>query len=221
MKGAYDTTASGEARIQLPEGVALVSGDTLYRCHPGGCDARWRIVVRVDREGTFELHGSLRIVGGDGVVDEAEFVMPFEVHADSAIAGQSRLIRAETVRAGQRYRYGSRYLVPVDGPEAVWQGDIERLGQKPRAPQDIEAVCATCSGDLPRNLTLVALVASDGQVVGVRRRGPAERGDAHAFEAAKDALTRTRFTPARLHGKAVADWVTVQVRILPPSDPTD
>jgi hypothetical protein len=216
MKGAYDTTATGEARIRLPEGVSLVSGDTLYRGHPGGRDARWRIVVRADRGGAFELHGSLRIVSRDGVVDEAEFLMPFDVRSDSVITGQSRLIRTETIRGGKRYRYGSKYLVPIDRSEAVWQGDIERLGQKPRAPHDVEAVCASCSGEFPQNLTLVAMVAADGRVVEVRRRGPVEDGDDEAFEAAKEAPTRTRFTPARLQGTAVADWAVVRVSILPP-----
>ncbi len=214
MNGRYDSTATGILRLRLPDGLSLVSGDTLFRGHPAGEDNAWVVTLKVDRPGHFEIHGRLEVTSWLGT-DEGDVLLAFESLPDTAMVERSRVVRSETVRDGQRYRYGGQFLIPIQQREDLTQNDIERFGQRASGPQELKAVCTSCNGSTAIVVRMVAFVAADGKLVESRTRIPDKKLGKDLITAAKIALNAAHFRPARLKGKTVADWVLVDVRVVP------
>jgi hypothetical protein len=213
MRGRYDTTATGVARLQLPRGVELVSGDTLFRGHPGGSDNAWTLVIRAKESGRLEIQASVAI-RADTVTDEGDMLLAFEAATDTAIVEWPRLTRSETVRGGQRYRYGGRFLVPIDGPEKFTQRDIDRAGQRAKGPARVEIACETCSAQEPHLVPMVAIVGADGRLVDARVRSRGVQLSDDLVAAATRAVANAQFQPGRFAGIAVADWVLLDVHVV-------
>lgn len=211
MRGEYADTVTGLARVSLPAGAQLVSGDTLRRAHPARGDAEWEIRFLPALVGRHEIHGVLRIEDVGGPVDESEFVLPLEVKTDTVLVGGSQTIRTEHVRGRQRYRYGGEYLVPIDGPEYITQGDIM---SKPRILQRQSAVDSLSRSASVVRVPFVVFIDRQGRLRDARLRGGSRNTLLERL--ARQALQRWTFAPAMTKaGHPVDDWLEVGVDVVP------
>jgi hypothetical protein len=215
----YGRPVVSVVRVSVPDGIEVVSGDTVHvtRVSNRGrrqAERRSSIVIRPTKLGSYVIRGSLRIdAGEDRGVDETEFVLPLEVRADTVLYARApRVTRFENVRGGQRYRYAGRYLVPIDTTEALLEEDID---QKPRPSRQEIALCPACPGPLPTVIPLVVMVGSDGVVRETRFLDLDEQGavDPASVEAARRAVEKWVFEPARAGDRPVADYTVVRVSV--------
>lgn len=216
MRGIdYPPHAIAVGRIMLGPGMTLIAGDTLHVAHPslawnGPEDYRWSLTLRAQRGRAVELRAAMRAEVGDGRIDEMESQMQVHLDADGIHATVPRTVREETVRAGQRYRYGGKFLVPIDGPEFVTASDI-KVHALPI--KEVAATCPTCPADGSK-VAFVAFVDPSGNVRSSRalqNRKPGEHLSPDMLAAAAKALSRWTFSPARAGTGPVADWAIVEV----------
>jgi len=219
----YDSLAVGEVQVELPSGIALLSGDTLrhvlispYSRRPMS-DLRWVVSILPEQTGHQEVRLKLRIDGGSKRgVDETEFVMPMEVRTDSVrLVPPPHSIRFERVREGKRYRFADGYLVPIDTTEAFLESDIE---VKPRILSSTVAPPPPGSKIPAGGIPFVVLVAKDGRLLGVEPLeapgGPIY--DPQVIGAAESSIERWRFAPAQARGQSVPDYLVVRAQFGPP-----
>jgi len=202
----------GIAHVQLGRLVSLVGGDTLHTGRAKGASQEWIVTVRADSPGEYEIRGSLG-VRENGNLHEVDLSLPFRLGTDSAVTEPSHVTRAETVRGGQRYRYGGRFLVPIDHPEEFIQADIELHGSRATGPEVLEARCGKCPGS-GLTIRMVVFINSEGAVQGASPVLPWSGLGEQAVEAAREYIGRFEFRAARLGGKTVADWGLVDVHVM-------
>jgi len=216
---AYDRPVTSVARVSVPEGIEVVSGDTLSVAHVSRHSRRYagrvlQIMIRPVRPGTYVIRGWLGIdAGAERGADETDFLLPIEVRPDTVIYARApRATRFENVRGGQRYRYGGRYLVPIDSTEALLEDEITA---KPKPLTQEAALCPGCAAPLPTVVPFVAMVGSDGRLRESRFLDMEEQGTigSDVVAAASGALARWTFEPARAGGRPVADYVVVRVPV--------
>ena len=207
------------ACVSVPPGIEVVSGDTVRVTHVSNrgrrqAERRSKIMIRPTELGSYIIRGTLRIdAGEDRGVDETEFVLSLEVRADTVLYARApRATRFENVRGGQRYRYAGRYLVPIDSTEALLEDEID---QKPKPGLQENALCLACHGPLPAVVPLVVMVGSDGVVRDTRYLDLDEEwaADPASVEAARRAVEKWTFEPARAGDRPVADYVVVRVPV--------
>src|SRR4051812_13816233 len=215
----YDVPVTSVARISLPEGIEVVSGDTVSVAH---VDRHTRhrpervveLTIRPTRYGDYRIHGWLAIdAGEEHGADETDFYLPLTIRPDTLIYARApRATRFENVRHGQRYRYGGRYLVPIDSTQALLE---EEIGTKPRATTQEAASCHTCPGPLPTVVPFVVMVGADGAIRESRFLDIQETGsiDPTLVAAASRALASWTFEPARAGSQPVADYLVVRVPV--------
>jgi len=215
----YDGPVTSVARISVPDGIEVVSGDTVSVLHVSKRSRRHagrvlQIMIRPVRPGSYVIRGSLGIdAGPDRGEDETDFVLPIDVRPDMVIYARApRATRFENVRGGQRYRYGGRYLVPIDSTEALLEDEIV---EKPKPLTQEAAICPGCTSPLPTVVPFVAMVGSDGRLRESRFLEMEDQGtvDPDVVAAASGALARWTFEPARVGGRPVADYVVVRVPV--------
>ncbi len=219
-ENTYGGRVTGTAHISVPEGVQVVSGQTLsVSSRWGGARAKperkWQVVLVPRRSGSYEIRGTLKIdAGPERGIDETDFVLPLEVRADTVIYSRApRPTRFEHVMEGRRFRYGGQYLVPIDSSEAVLQDEIDRRAQIVRQEA---VVCSTCTGVLPAMVPLVVMVGRDGLSREARYLdiSDEETIDPTVVAAAKEALAHWEFAPAASRGRPVADFLVIRVRVV-------
>jgi len=174
---------------------------------------RWSADIRALVDGSTEIRGTISVKPGPDRVDEREVVLPVLVTNGVVTFGQQRRVRAETVRGGQRYRYGGEFLVPIDRSEEVSNPDIQ---EGVKVTRRIDAVCQTCPPDSVQELQFVVFVTRDGTVHSSRLLGEGldAKGVVPAMlHAAKETLRQWEFTPSRTRSGPVADWTIVAVRV--------
>jgi hypothetical protein len=212
----------GDVWLELPAGVEKLAGDLRRRVHLADLgrlpdDNEWPLVLRFSQVGRFELKGWLRAeLGGREGRFETDFVQPVEVRADTILYEASHPTRYEAVVEGQRYRYGGWVVrVPIDRSEGVLQSEIS---PRARVVKEEIAVCRGCVGDFPVLLPFCAFVGPEGGLRGAEFQQyevsladhPPPPG---AVEAAREALTRWKFTAAQAKGRPVTDYVLVRVEV--------
>jgi len=216
---AYDRLVTSVARVSVPEGIEVVSGDTVSVDHVSRRSRRHagrvlQIMIRPVTPGTYVIRGSLEIdAGAERGADETDFLLPIDVRPDTVIYARApHATRFENVRGGQRYRYGGRYLVPIDSTEALLEDEIT---EKPKPLTQEAAVCPGCAVPLPTVVPFVAMVGSDGRLRESRFLDLEEQGTiaSDVVAAASGALARWTFEPARAGVRAVADYVVVRVPV--------
>lgn len=213
--GTYQDTAKAEARIHLPAGMILTSGDTVLAVS-GAADPDWVIGLRAAAPGRYEIRGELRVDDMAGGIDEGEWVLPVDVRRDTTLVGSSVAVREERIRGRQRYRYGGPYLVPIDAPEHVIEREIDQRNGKPKVLEHVAAVDSLGLTSGSMSLRFVLFIDSKGSLREARPIGGGSR-DARITAAAREALGRWRFAPATTTaGRAVNDWIEVRVEILSP-----
>ncbi len=160
--GYYDSTAVGEVRIVIPRDVQLVAGDTLIRTLVVGDPRRaFPLVIRPRWPGIYII-SAVAAVSVPGIrVDESEVEISAEVRSDTTVLGTCRVVRQETVRGGQRYRYAGplprahfgtgadhrrRHLCRQAPRQCVSgnRGQVPELHVKPVGRHDVGGVC--CAG---------------------------------------------------------------------------
>jgi len=216
---AYDRPVTSVGQISIPEGIDIVSGDTVSiarvdRYSRRRADRVIQIVIRPARYGSYMIHGSLSLDGGDDYgTDETDFYLPLIIQPDTLIYGRApHTTRYENVRNGQRYRYGGRYLVPIDSSQALLE---EEITQKPKPVTVQAAACHGCPGPLPAFVPFVVMVGSDGRIKETRFLDIQEEGsiDPALVTAASNELHEWKFEPAKAGNRAVADYVVVRVPV--------
>jgi hypothetical protein len=207
------------ARITVPDGITVLSGDTVSMAHVDRHSRKRaervvQLTIRPDRYGSYVIRGWLGIDAGElHGSDETDFLLPLTIGPDSvSYARAPRVTRYENVRQGQRYRYGGRYLVPIDSTQALLE---EEITSKPHAVRQEAAACHSCPGPLPTVVPFVVMVGTDGKVRESRFLDIQEGGsmDAALVSAANRVLQDWRFEPARAGSLAVADYVVVRVPV--------
>jgi hypothetical protein len=216
---AYDHPITSVARISVPEGIEVVSGDTVSvarvdRHSRKRAERVVELVIRPVRYGTFLIHGLLRIdADEEHGSDETDFSLPVTLEPDSPFVAQApRVTRFENVRHGQRYRYAGRYLVPIDSTQALLE---EEITEKPKPTLEGVGSCHGCPGP-PRILVpFVVMVGSDGRIRESRFLDMQEEGttDPALIAAASAALSHWQFEPAKAGAAPVADYVVVRVMV--------
>jgi hypothetical protein len=216
----YDLPVTSVARISIPDGIEVVSGDTVSvarvpkRARKRRAERVFRLVIRPTRYGSYLIRGWLGIdAGEERGADETDFFLPLEIQPDTVLYARApRVTRYENVRRGQRYRYGGRYLVPIDSTQALLE---EEITLKAKASVQEAAHCPDCPAPLPIVVPFVVMVGSDGRVRETRFLDIQEVGtiDPLAVTAAAEALARWQFEPARAKDRPVADYLVVRVPV--------
>ncbi|HEX7077847.1 MAG TPA: hypothetical protein VF363_05465 [Candidatus Eisenbacteria bacterium] len=216
--------AIGTVHLRIPEGMAVVEGDTVRQCHPsyiwmGTQDNEWDIWLRPTSVGRSAIRGWFRIARGTpDDWDETECVLDLDVHPDTVVVSRfSRALRFERVSSGLRLRYGWEHMVLIDGPEPGL-ADLPGPRTRPEVIRHPQAVCGTCELASPKVVRCVVTVGADGRVRWIEPRpayAPPE--DSRVLKAAEDAVRRWRFRPAKIAGRAIADWTEVDVAVVPES----
>ena len=215
----YEPPATSVARIVIPDGIRVISGDTVSVTRVDRLTKRRPervilLVIRPERYGTYLIRGSLRIDAGEARgVDETDFYLPLDIQPDGVTYARApRSTRYENVRHGQRYRYAGLYLVPIDSTQALLEEEITR---KARPTVQEAATCHSCPGPLPTVVPFVVMVGSDGRVRESRFLDIQEEGttDPALVAAASEVLSRWEFEPAMANDLPVADFVVVRVPI--------
>src|SRR5262249_36596641 len=124
----------------------------------------------------------------------------------------------ELHKDGARFRYGGRWLVPLDsGEPTITESRLDQGGIKARAVVTQVAKRPSPSR-VARADTLRFLVVIDphgrvreSHLVGGPIRSAWEQGEWLA--AGRAALARWQFEPARASGQAVSDWLMVDVPV--------
>jgi hypothetical protein len=217
---------TGEVRIAVPSGIEVVEGDVARQIHPNPTqtptrivprDYEWDLWLRPTRAGKFTIRGHISIPGGAANSwDESECALDLEVRADSVIVPRfSRTLRHERIADGQRFRYGGKHMVLIDGPEP-WLADAHGQQSDPEAIDRPEGMCVGCGLAEPKSLRYAVTVGTDGRVRWIEPRRPdAPSEDPRVLEAAENALKRWRFRPARIGERAIANWAEVDVVVQP------
>lgn len=217
MGGDYPSDVVGTGTLRLGPGLTLVNGELVHKGHVsfswrGEVDRKWYLELRAVGPGRTEIRALLKVAVGNDRTDEMEMVLPIEVDEQSLHFGSARRARAETIRGGQRFRYGGEFLVPIDAPEEVSPTDIV---EKPKAIVRDTAICEACP-PAQVELPFVVLVGPDG---GVRSSRLADGGREAAeatpamIQSAQAALKRWKFTPGRTRLGPINDWVIVLVPV--------
>jgi len=230
-EGSYDVPVTSVARISVPEGIRVISGDTVSIAHVNQWSRKRAerlipIVIRPERPGRYLIRGWLGIdAGPDHGADETDFFLSAILEQDTvAYSRAPRVTRFENVRHGQRYRYAGRYLVPIDSTQALLEEEITSKA-KPRSQE--EATCPGCPGPLPTAIPFVVMVGSDGTIRESRFLDMQEEGttDPSLVAAANQALQRWEFSAAQAGDRAVADFLVVRVPVMgspsPPQRPVE
>lgn len=216
---AYDLPVTSVARISIPDGIEVLSGDTVSVARVSKRSRKraervFQLVIRPARYGSYLIRGWLGIdAGAERGADETDFILPLEIQPDTVIYARApRVTRYENVRQGQRYRYGGPYLVPIDSTQALLE---EEITLKPRATVQEAAHCSDCPAPLPIVVPFVVMVGSDGRVRETRFLDIQEVGtiDPLVVTAAAEALARWQFEAARAKDRPVADHLVVRVPV--------
>lgn len=223
---SYPKGATATVRVQIPEGINLVSGDLSWSMHPSMVwtdrrDNEREIRLLLDRTGEYAIHVFLRVeAGGDQGIDEMDLVMPITVRPDTVLYSNGYPTRIEAVRQGRRYRYAGRCLVPIDSSESIVVGDIEKPGV--RVLREEVGHCGECGLREPVRVPFLAIVGSDGKLRSAeytptydpRIKGPLTGPEGSPLvRVAREALSRWQFAPARAKGRPVAHCLEVQVTV--------
>ncbi len=219
----YDLPVTSVARISVPDGIEVLSGDTVsvarvdrhMRRRP---ERVIQLVVRPARYGSYVIRGSLAIdAGEEHGADETDFYLTLEVTPNGVTYARApRTTRYENVRHGQRYRYGGRYLVPIDTTQSLLE---EEITEKAKPIVQEAASCHGCPGPLPAVVPFLVMVGSDGRIRGSRFLDIQEEGTGGGtmapdlVAAAGSVLPGWQFAPAKAAGLPVADYLVVRVPV--------
>ena len=206
---------SGEAvvRLHIPAGVELISGDSVRVGNPGRDGMRWEVRVRCESVAPCYIRGTMFYERGPLGTEEAEFTLPCSAVPESLGNLNSRTVRAEVFRNGQRYRYGGTYLVHIDSSERVVERDLTRSGSRAHVLTSSEVMTASLPASVQDTVNCVVFVKPDGSVRAFRVLGT------KAVDASLRALIETElrthweFAPATVSGRPVDDWAEVSVLV--------
>lgn len=218
--GCRDATAMRVAcHIRVPEELQLMDGDTVVTEVPIPGEKEWVIRVRPTVDGTFTIQGWIRIELREGV-HEGAFAATVKVTNGAAHAKRSETTVRESILKGQRYRYGTWWMIPLDPQErSVTEDTIQRWGQRARIERAVSAVCTTCADSAATDtVSFIAVVDTKGnvrdtQIIG-RMSGRRDLRSKALVESARETLLQWRFEPARARDQTVSDWVRVDVPVI-------
>jgi hypothetical protein len=208
--------ALGKSTVTIGKGLEWVEGDREHAGHPsvfwkGPRDNQWSVLLRASGPCSTSVRVSMSVEADRSQVDEIEMEMAVTVNGESVTFGIPRPVREETIRNGQRFRYGGLYLVPIDGPEEVTSADIK---QGPTVVEKYPIKCPECSSQLTE-VTFVVFVGRDGRLLSTRvlDTGGKAKVSAETAKGAKEALQHWKFSPARTKSRPVAHWAFVRVPV--------
>jgi hypothetical protein len=217
MSGSwYPAGAKAQSEILLGPSLEWKSGDRVHTGHPsdrwqGTPDRLWPIELRALKNGSTYLRATFSARVSVDRTDEMVIELPLLVQAEGVRFGVAHVVRAETIRKGQRYRFAGMFLVPIDAPEEVVSPDIIK-----RARVTYQAVghCTDCdSGHY--ELPFVAFVTARGSLRSFRYLSNyvSKPDSPMIVQAAERSLRQWKFAPARTKNRPVSDWVLVKVPV--------
>ena len=204
-----------EVHLVIPDGLALVSGDTAYTETVAGMSSTRPVRVRAVRPGDFEVRGTLEIVTSPGESDFKEVSLPIAVDGRTLRPGAAVTRRNECTRGSRRFRLAGFWMVPMDEGDVIDNVDFKRNGTRPHVFAAPAATCSRCPIGMADTVAFAVVVDKSGKVAQLEVMGR-PHGSAQSPEeiaAAKDVLARWRFQPARLHGRPLNDWCRVSVPV--------
>lgn len=210
FSGKYPKGSPAHAVLRLPPELELVEGH-LTRAFDAWAGDSWTVAVRRLGTGTTSVVASVRINSRD-LVDEGEYRLSVPLAGPTSGIEPATPIRLERVRSGQRFRFGGAFLVPIDSAEYVIQQDIDPVNGKPQVVEQTDAIDSLAT--VPSRRKVVVFVDAAGRVRDARPLGPS-RVAPHVTTLVRETLGKWLFKPAMAKGRAVADWVIVEVRIVP------
>jgi hypothetical protein len=211
LGGAYEDSIAGVARIHLPHGVELVSGDTLVRGFVGGEGLRWTINVRCESRTPLWITGEMSVNNQFLGVDEAEWKLKCVAAPESLEKPYSEEVRSELVRRGQRFRHGGLVLVPIDSSERVTQDELEELGEKAHALTSVSLLNRDMQPATVDTIPCIAFIRSNGSLMAMRLLGK-RRDDPLLASLIENGLReKWSFKPSTLRGRRYNDWILLRV----------
>jgi hypothetical protein len=217
MAGQGPSHALGKATVTIGKGLEWVEGDRVHAGHPsdfwkGPRDNQWSVRVRASEPGSTAVRVLMSVQVGPNQVDEVVMNLPVVITAHGVTFAIPRPVRMETVRNGQRFRYGGLYLVPIDVPEEVTSADIK---DGPTVIEQQPLKCSQCPSEL-KEVAFVVFVGRDGRLLSSRmlELGGEAKISAETAKGAEEALQHWKFSPARTKkSRAVAHWTFVRVPV--------
>lgn len=204
----------GVVRITVPEGLALLAGDTTFTVPVGRVVPPRILKFHARGAGALEVRGSMTVAEKDSR-DAAELLevrLLLGGDTDSSGGRISEVVRAEKVLDGRRYRYGGLWLVPLEADEEYSLAELSRAGAGPRPSGQVIAYCHDCplAAD---TVTFVVVIGRSGRVLQASPLASSVEAEA-AERAARMVLSKTVFRPAGYRDKAVTDWAYVRIPVL-------
>ena len=217
MTGQGPAHALGKATVTIGKGLEWVEGDREHSGHPsmfwrGPRDNQWSVRIRGTEPCLTSVRVLLSVQVDPNQVVEIEMNLPVVITGKTITFEGPRPVRMETVRNGQRFRYGGFYLVPIDAPEEVTPADIK---EGPTVIEQQPVKCSQCPSEL-KEVPFVVFVGRDGRLLSSRMLEPGGRAmiSAETAKAAEEALRHWKFSPARTKkSRAVAHWTFVRVPV--------
>ena len=203
----------GTVHISIPQGLTLVSGDTVFTAALSGGGPPYRFSVRPDHPGVYEVRGVMNVVRAPGESDFSEVSLSVVVEGRTLRPMSNTIHRLETTRGGRRFRLAGPWLVPMDDRDTFDNVDFEHAGVSARVVQGPSAVCPGCREGV--TVAFVVVVDKMGRVIQAEAEGQQDQmpQSVKAIEAARAVLSAWRFEPARIKGKATNDWCRVSVPV--------
>jgi hypothetical protein len=217
MTGQGPSNALGKATVTIGKGLEWVEGDREHSGHPsmswrGSRDNQWSVRIRGTEPCLTSVRVLLSVQVDPNQVVEIEMNLPVVITGKTITFEGPRPVRMETVRNGQRFRYGGLYLVPIDVPEEVTPADIK---EGPAVIEQQPVKCSQCPSQL-KEVSFVVFVGRDGRLLSSRMLDPGgtARISAETAKGAEEALQHWKFSPARTKkSRPVAHWTFVSVPV--------
>jgi hypothetical protein len=201
--------------VSIPDGLALVDGDTTYEVPVTKSAPARRIRLSPERNGTFIVRATLEIANYPGNSDFDEEVLPITVTDRTMRPGTAHTGRLECTRAGHRFRIAGLYLVPLDEGDVVDTHEFYHGGGRPRAVATPSAKCSRCALAAADTAYFTVVVDKLGNVVQAESIGKPDGTwpSPEAITAARAILSSWRFEPARVKGQPIYDWCNIAVPV--------
>ena len=190
--GVARVDSTSRSDFELRNGLTLVPV-VLEKCSEPA-DTIWaevKLRVGEDREDRFE---QMIVLGG-------------KTDLETAVRSQRTTLEVSR-RLGQLYRYGSRFLVPIDNEldgSPLVRGEQSARGVLRISNRQFSQLGTSPSGT---GAAWFALVDADGTVMEIRSNGETSKGaDADRMRA----VSNLRGTPTKVLGRTRRDWVPITV----------
>lgn len=225
VSDSWSSAAKATVRLDVGNG-AVVEGTRDTTVQLGGY-SHWGVRLRRTGPGPVTVRSSLRVAGKDSrSYDLYERLLrvefqPWHHGMDTVVVQENRVLRGIAVRDGRRFRYGGERFVAIEADEAESPRDYVR---RAAVVSSNDVRCEGCGLEKPVTVPVIVTVGSKGRVTWIRpnlgrERDPEDEAgdsmDSRIWAAVERGVRDFKYQPALADGRAVADYTTLDVRIVP------